>query len=114
MSRSMADLREQPAYRPQVCGTAHGDAFAWFLHPPLVNPADVSCSAMRLVVIGALAACGGSSPSKDISCKSSTNGTLSVTSAVTANTGDDLHGAAIAADEHVTLPSQDVTISCAT
>ena len=60
-----------------------------------------------------VAACGSSSPSKDLTCKTMATGHLAVDAPVTAGGGDDLHGAAIAADAHVTLPAADLSIACA-
>nr|HEX4313666.1 hypothetical protein [Kofleriaceae bacterium] len=62
-----------------------------------------------------VAACGGSDHSTNLVCGMGTSGTLSATTAITVDdaSGSDLRGAAIAADEHTTLPSSDVSIACA-
>jgi Putative esterase len=69
---------------------------------------------LRLALPLLLAACG-TDHSTTIKCGTGTSGTLAAGSAVTVTSGagDDLQGASIAADDHTTIPSADVTIDCA-
>ena len=72
----------------------------------------VRCAHMRgiacLVVCAALAACG-EDHSTAIKCGTGTSGSLSAGGSVEVTNGQDLTGAAIAADAHVTLPESSTT-----
>jgi Putative esterase len=68
---------------------------------------------LLLLVPAILVAGCGDDKTTDLRCTNGVQGTLGIGSPVTATNSDDLNGAAIAADEHTTLPSQPVTIACA-
>ncbi|MEO8548778.1 MAG: alpha/beta hydrolase-fold protein [Kofleriaceae bacterium] len=59
-----------------------------------------------------LAGCGDDKTT-DIKCSGGTSGSLAAGSSVTVSGGDDLNGAAIAADAHTTIPAGAVSIACA-
>jgi hypothetical protein len=65
-----------------------------------------------IVFIAAVTGCGDSH-STAITCGTGTSGTLTAGGSVEVTAGDDLTGAAIAADTHTTLPAGEVTIACA-
>jgi hypothetical protein len=65
-----------------------------------------------IVFIAAVAGCGDSH-STAIKCGMGTSGTLAAGGSVEVTAGDDLTGAAIAADTHTTLPSGELSIACA-
>lgn len=64
-----------------------------------------------LIVVAALAACG-EDHSTAIKCGNGTTGSLTAGGSVEVTNGQDLTGAAIAADAHVTLPAAAVSIAC--
>src|SRR5574338_117010 len=66
-----------------------------------------------LLFLIALAACGSDDHSTTIKCGMGTSGTLTAGGSVEVTKGDDLTGAAIAADTHTTLPATPVSIACA-
>ncbi|HEY6038180.1 MAG TPA: alpha/beta hydrolase-fold protein [Kofleriaceae bacterium] len=69
-----------------------------------------------LLVVPALVACWagcGDDKTTDIKCSGGAQGSLSLGSPVTVTGGDDLNGAAIAADDHTTIPTSAVSIACA-
>ncbi|HTR50669.1 MAG TPA: hypothetical protein VMJ10_08175 [Kofleriaceae bacterium] len=66
-----------------------------------------------LLAIAILAAACGDDHTTTIKCTGGTQGTLTANSSVTAKGGDDLNGAAIAADGDTTVPMNAVTIACA-
>jgi hypothetical protein len=66
-----------------------------------------------LLFVIALAACGSDDHSTTIKCGAGTSGTLTAGGSVEVTKGDDLTGAAIAADTHTTLPAAPVSIACA-
>jgi hypothetical protein len=68
-----------------------------------------------LVALAAISGCGSDSHSSAITCgtSSSASGALTTGGNVTVTSGDDLNGAAIAADSDATPPSGSVTIGCA-
>ncbi|MBL0218808.1 MAG: hypothetical protein IPQ07_33650 [Myxococcales bacterium] len=73
---------------------------------------------IRLVVVSVallVVGCGDDSGTTTLTCGDGTNGTLSAGSSVevTAGSGKDLRGAAIAAEAHTTVPTGEVTINCA-
>ncbi len=63
-----------------------------------------------LALCAVLAGCGGDDHTTTISCSGTASGTLSAGGAVTGK--GSLGGAAIAADDHTTLPAAAVTIAC--
>lgn len=65
-----------------------------------------------LFLLLVVAACG-EDHTTTIKCGMGTSGTLTAGGSVEVTKGDDLTGAAIAADTHTTLPAADVTIACA-
>jgi S-formylglutathione hydrolase FrmB len=71
--------------------------------------------ALCVPVLATLTACGGSSPTTTLTCGLGGSGALTVAApvTVTADGGEDLRGAAIAATAHTTLPTGDVSIACA-
>ncbi|MEP6860468.1 MAG: alpha/beta hydrolase-fold protein [Deltaproteobacteria bacterium] len=69
-----------------------------------------------LLVVPAILASGagcGDDKTTDIKCSGGVQGSLALGSPVTVTGGDDLSGAAIAADDHTTLPAGAVSIACA-
>ncbi|HEV7555250.1 MAG TPA: hypothetical protein VGO00_07350, partial [Kofleriaceae bacterium] len=68
---------------------------------------------LYLLAIAGLTACGGDDQSSTITCSGGASGTLSAGSPITVSGGNDLNGASVSADDHVTLPGSDVSIACA-
>jgi len=66
-----------------------------------------------LLALFVVAGCGGDDHTTTIKCGTGTSGTLTAGGSVEVTKGDDLTGAAIAADTHTTLPASPVTIACA-
>jgi pimeloyl-ACP methyl ester carboxylesterase len=65
-----------------------------------------------LALAGGLGACGDSHTTT-LKCSGGAQGTLATGQAVTVAGGDDLEGAAIAAEAHTTVPASAVSIACA-
>lgn len=76
-------------------------------------PAHMLGTRLLLVSVAVLTACGGDDHSTTITCGDGTTGTLTAGGSVEVTAGDDLTGAAIAAEAHTTLPTGEVSVACA-